>query len=246
MLNDFNSNSSAPWVRSFRRLAIEVAQLGASVDIPIIPFQDWRLPLFSALSPDQQAAAVHKLERSLAIYKEVVAHATAGDNPGTSTWRALSMLDLMPPGDFFDKITSGDVVHIYNAEGVHIYANLKFFELVSYSMEQVYCTPWDQLWYRDKDVIEKLFGYVAQTLAPEQKDTLCLLGNDHRIKETQSLFLFEVDYRLKYMAPTFDRKTQKKAGLVVIEDGRVLSTLPSKAEQMKSIEALILNTPGLD
>ena len=126
----------------FDRLAREYCQLigahGPRVDVS----RDPSLPHFRAASRKVQHWAVAYLGFNVEILRQM---ASAGESPKETRkylWRALLGLNLVPPADGMEYINNEDIVEIYFLDEFQAFRNLRFFELTSFTVEEMLCLPW--------------------------------------------------------------------------------------------------------
>lgn len=193
-----------------------------------------QLPLFSALPLSSQLRVVTTLETMTEIYQQVIQENKSVRNNSAVIWAALKRYGLIPPSNFFDKIQDEDVIEVYSSDHHQMFANFRFFELCSYTLEQVYSLPWDQLWYRDPAALQVMHKAVHQILSTPGNTAIPLEEPPHRVKELASPFKFELDYQIKCIAPLTDKVTHQKAAYIAIEEGVILNE-PSPEEQERML-----------
>lgn len=213
--------------------AIQMSLFGAEIGINITPTYDPRMLIFRALSFEQQLQAVQKIELNCEIFSSIVREKQDLRSSFSIIWKSLSCLGFRPPSDFFDKLSDEDVVQVYSIEGIHRFSNLKFFEMCSYTLEQIYSLPWEKLWHRSQADTDFLMGCAADFLNSENKSTLTYSNPPHRIFEVSSVFRYESLYQLKCGAPLFDRITGERSGFIVCESAQILNRhTPLEEERM--------------
>jgi hypothetical protein len=225
-------------VESFsRRLllaATELSEIGITAGYRIVPATNSSLPLFKAVSVDKQRQIVEVLEKICSIYQAVLNEKQNIRNASSVIWMAFKALDIVPPSDFFDKVSSDDVVEIYSSDGLHRFANFKFFELCSYTLEQIYTLPWTEMWSRPDSAIESIKSHVIKVLHPDQRCTFLVNDEAHVVTEISSPFKWQIHYRPKYFAPLLDKTSRTKVGFVLVEAAHLLTNvvLPEEEEAM--------------
>src|ERR1019366_3529814 len=55
-----------------------------------------------------------------------------------------------PSSELLDEIHDGDYVEIYDSSGVQVFANFEFCAMITYSIEEVTCRHWTELYERDE------------------------------------------------------------------------------------------------
>lgn len=244
-LQSHNNDSGAENLKKrFLRSAVDLYHLGKAIGIRIIPTHNSSLPLFSKLTYEKQLQIVEILEASCEIYNSVRHEHKDIRSNSSVVWAALKSFNLLPPSDFFDKFDADDVIQIYSNEGFHRFANLRFFEVCSYTVEQVYSLPWPELWQRTSADLEKLVGAISFALGPELKTSIIPDIPPHKVIELKSALKFELEYRVKCIAPTWSKKTKEKDGFIIIENGILLREMSGVEEEAKLKEFYQLS--GLD
>lgn len=217
----------------FLQRAIKISSFGAEVGIKITPTLNPELLIFRSLPIEQQIAAVQKIDQNCEIFSSVTKNKQDLRNSFSVIWKTLNFLGFRPPSDFFDKLSDEDVVQVYCREGIHRFSNLKFFEVCSYTLEQIYSLPWTDLWKRSEADTKDLLAYVSQILDTEQKTAQIVNMSSHRISEVSSVFRYEANYTLKCIAPLFDRVSGEKSGFIVREGCEILNKhVPSQEERL--------------
>jgi hypothetical protein len=228
-----SESQTEDWAERFRCASSALAAIGRQANYKLIPYHNSTLPLFSKLPADSQQQIVETLEKTHSVYAQVVDESQDVRNPASVVWAAFRTLHILPPSNFFDKLSSDDVIQIYTKDGYHLFANFRFFDLCSYTIEQIYSIPWPQLWHRDESALAGLQQAVSQCLASECNETLMLLDIPHRVCELASPFKYELSYSLKGIAPIWERKPYRKIGFITIEHGQILnSPSPAREEEM--------------
>ena len=103
---------------------------------------------FSRLSAHAQANIIRGITQ---LNQLLIAASKSGvglTNDRRLTWFAISRLGLLPCSDAFDQIKDSDFVEIYNTEGIQIFRNLEFYQLISYSIAEITLYPWYKLYGR--------------------------------------------------------------------------------------------------
>ncbi len=103
-------------------------------------------------------------------------------------WSAIKTYSFIPPSDFLSTYEKGSVFEIYNGQGQQIFRNFEFFNVVSYSLEQIFCLAWFEAYYRDEALTEQMFGAVVKVMSGEIDQTVINPIPTHNIKELQSDF----------------------------------------------------------
>ena len=183
------------------------------------------------------------LEKTHGIYTQVIDENQDVRNPASVVWAAFRMLQILPPSNFFDKLADDDVIEFYSKDGYHLFANFRFFDLCSYTIEQIYSSPWPELWHREEAALTELQQAVGRCLAEDCNDTIMISGKPHRVRELASPFKYELSYSLKGIAPIWERKPYRKVGFIAIERGEILNS-PSPAREEELLRDFYLSHPA--
>jgi len=220
----------------FVELCLEYQELGLSVPVKLIPFSDSSVPHFSHLITDQKRRVLSALRNSVAICHQVLASGQKLNESRSLTWNALKYFGLIPSSDLFGKITETDVVEIYDMEHVQIFRNFQFFEYCSYTIEDVFCRPWQELFIRyDTSVTEKLLACLGGLLSNPKHETVATHVGSHLIEESSSVFRHKLDVDVKYLSLLYGVDHKPQAYLAV-ETAKYVSR-PDIAEQNERLEA---------
>lgn len=212
----------------FRRLADEVARLGASIGVEIRPYDDEKLPIFSALPMSQQTTIVMDLQNYVNICQQTVAEGSALTDSARILWNALKVFKVRPTSDLFEYLQQGNTIEIHNREFVQIFRNFNFYRVCSYSLEELYCIPWTRLYTRSIEVQQYLVGIAVEMFETNRRTILQMNVDAHTIYEISSIKKLQVEAKMKYLAPLFAEGTKNVIAHVLIEDTRVLDRTDAK------------------
>src|SRR5690606_17702992 len=87
-------------------------------------------------------------------------------------WNVLRRFDLRPCSDLFDLLDSNDVIEVYRYDFIQIYRNLRFLELCTYSLDEVFSYEWPELFHRKQEINFELFDLTREILSGAKKTTL--------------------------------------------------------------------------
>lgn len=144
----------------FRELALEAEALGRKDGLEFIPFTDDSLPYFTKLDGPGRAHALWMLEQLVRIGNELHTSDASLRDSKKVIWAFLRVVKMVPPSDLLDRFETGDVIDIYDEHHQMIFANPNFLNILSYSLEELYCRPWTELFAKD----ESVFGTIVETI----------------------------------------------------------------------------------
>lgn len=130
----------------FLRLGKEFEAEWKRVGIPV-KFMRGKDPVeFRKASPDARAAALSYLDFNVAIIRDMTASGESARDTKRFLWRALQKLQLTPPSNLMEYIeTEDDIVEIYLMDEIQIFRSVRFFEITSFTIEELLCRPWHRL-----------------------------------------------------------------------------------------------------
>lgn len=152
--------------KQFRDLCEKIAAMAQEDGYGTRPYTGPEIPLFTT----KDEAAKAEIVRSLNEYIINIQSVRAGSKNMTnlnSFWRVLSERKMIPPSDFFDLVKKDDIIEIYDAQGIQIFRSWAFFGLTTYSIEEMYCVPWTDLYGREAEVKDKCVAAVIKVLSGE-------------------------------------------------------------------------------
>ncbi|OFZ18453.1 MAG: hypothetical protein A2X94_00470 [Bdellovibrionales bacterium GWB1_55_8] len=188
-------------VERFRQMSLLYSQMVHEEGILVRPFRSPGLELFANSSPERQLAAIDCLSESLEIFTELRDEGCSLKDTPRLLWRSLNRLRLIPEKDIFDKISDEDVVEIYSLDHRQRFRNLKFFEVCSFSIEDIFAVEWWNVTRRDPEIERKLYD-IGQGFVTGKTDKTIEIGiPEHVFEEVNSTELLKCKIQLKYMSP---------------------------------------------
>ncbi len=139
----------------FRRSCEEICQILSDYGHQVRPYQDPNLAIFGRLDCARQNQALSDIR----IYLSSI-YDTRGlkKNPNLGMqflWSSLKTYGLKCPHDFFNKISEDCIIELYDLEYKQVWRNFHFFDVCSYTIEQVFCEPWTDRYKRDEKMMQK-------------------------------------------------------------------------------------------
>lgn len=134
----------------FISLSTSISRLAAQENLEIVPFFDEKLPYFSALCEGDQNHVLWQLEVLEKICLELQTQGSNIRSAKALTWAFLKHMRYTVPSDLLGHLQETDFVDAYNKNHQMIFACIRFFQVLSYSLEDFYCRPWMTLFSRDR------------------------------------------------------------------------------------------------
>lgn len=237
-----NPSDNTRLVEDFRELADKLVSFGKQVGVRIIGYRDSRLPLFRALPLETQITIVHELKVYLEICDETRANGHGLNNSKQLVWYAMRKLGFIPPSNMFDLLDDSFVVEVHDRELHQVFRNFVFYEYCSYSLEELHCRPWPELYRRDEKAMASMLTVVSSLLEEKEKWVDCR-GIKHFISETESAFRYDMNYELVYAFALKD-KTRKVEAMLLCEQAQILNA-PSVEEEGRMLDEYLNVGPSL-
>ncbi len=164
------------------------------------------LPHFSKLSMNEKRAVTDHLQFYHDLCSEQITEGyTLKDNP-TFAWRAISKLGLTPRSDLFSYLKNEHIVQIYSANNVQLFSNFRFFEICSYTLEELFSLEWWVLYERDPKITSQLFEYSTKIFSGEIAENFKPQVEKHFVREKSSVDKFILDCTCDLAGPLYKNK----------------------------------------
>lgn len=159
---------------------------------------------FRALSEQDQMGVITKLATTLGACEEMIAGGLNPRQSGPLAWRVLLRMGYQIQSDAFGTYVDGDVIEVYNSQNRQVFASLNLLETSSYSLEDLYCRPWIELWQRDDTITQTLFEKATYVMSGACRFTLTLEIPFHQVEERFSAKSVKAIVRPKIFSPVTD------------------------------------------
>jgi hypothetical protein len=209
-----SAKTSVSLALRFRSLCDRYAELVNLEGFKTIPYPTPDLPFFSSLDERAQQKALHDIEQAVGIYEDLCNEGYRLTDTPQLLWRNLSKLGYVCESDIFDKITPTDVVQVFSFEGKLVIWNLRLLGLVSFTIEQLFCTPWWLLGKREPDVSDAILAATASIISGKITNTFNPMIPVHVLTEANSDQLLRFKIGIKYLSPL--RKNGVLAAFIAI------------------------------
>lgn len=114
----------------------------------------------------------------------------------------LERLGWKVPNDFSDLIRDEILVEIYSLDGMQLFRNFKFFEISSYSLEQLLTEEWFTLYERPQKSMHEMQKGVEIVLV--KNTTMPLRVQPHLLREIRSPLMQCSWVEFGYLAPVWN------------------------------------------
>ncbi len=115
---------------------------------------------------------------------------------------SMHSLGLSYPSDFLDKIGPGELIEGYDMNRFQIFRNMRFMEMINYSLVEVLTYEWPYLYDRASAITDKMIGYCDEILWVCNK-TIPFDIPTHQIRESRSRQQQYFEISFSQLAPLF-------------------------------------------
>lgn len=177
-------------------------------------------PHFNQLTNLEKTTAIERLQFYYDLCMEQLIEGQSLRDSKKFTWRALVKLGLSPQSDLLDRIGEGDIVEIYNEEQVQLFRNLEFFDICSYTLEELFCIQWWRLFQRDEAVSSEILKLVNDLYSKKYPNGVAGPLPQHTVLECLSRDKFKIDFFMKYIGPLY--KNKQVGALICLEQAALI------------------------
>lgn len=205
---------------AFRRASTTICQILLNELINAKPFRDPELPFFSKLKVEQQEVLIKsfnvQIELLIAMPKQGLSFLNSNR---TLLLSFLNKMGLTHSEDLLDYLADSDFVAAYNKFLEIIFLSPNHLIWMTYSLEEIHCRPWYELFRRESQIDQKLIER-GKDFA-KGKYTTTMLSTDippHRVSEISGAEKVKAISYSKFYSPLF--KDGKPAGFLVSNEDR--------------------------
>lgn len=169
--------------------------------LAVRPYSSSQLIYFQKMNDKQQLETTSGLKHFIEAAKRVLRLGHSLKDGEFFVKTALEYFGFEVHSDFAKYAFAQDVVvEFYTLNGMQLFRTFNYFELTSYTLEDIYCRQWHDLYERPDEFIQKMFAEVeALVMSEDPKKTL--VYGPHTIKERMSLEHLEVYCSGQHISP---------------------------------------------
>lgn len=219
-------NSVSPSFDIFKRLTEELSSLLEKEGVLVRPYAHPQLVHFNKINEKQQLEIISGLKHFIEAAKRVLRLGRSLKESEFFVRIALEYFGFEPHPEFEHRAFQKDVVvEFYALSGIQLFRTFNYFELTSYTLEDIYCRQWHDLYERPEETVTKMFSDVENlVISADPRKTLTY--GTHIIKERASLERLEVLCHGMHIAPMC--RDGKMAGLSSLVTCRALERSDGK------------------
>lgn len=171
----------------FVKLSLHLQKMLAKEEFYFTTFENKSLPHFSNLTSAQQIQIVNQLKTLIELGEDLQQQGKKLSNSADLIQTFFRKFKLYTPPWVIDSITNKDIVDVYNLESRLIVASLNLFEICSYSMEELFCRPWAELFAREGETHVQIYQLCRALLNGEINEPVDMTNiPQHKVREAYS------------------------------------------------------------
>jgi PAS domain-containing protein len=183
LMNLKNTDDTLDFESLFRDQAEALVVLLKKSGIEIDALAGESLPFFSKLSPQKKETVIFALQALFEACEDMQASDASLTRNRSIAWRVMNTIGFKPQSDVFGMLEESDIIEIYDADFQIVFATPAFFQLTSYTLEDLYCRPWTELWYREPEIHSYIHSKVMETVLTERPQTVVVDVPVHKVQE---------------------------------------------------------------
>lgn len=153
---------------NFRYLCLRLAKAAAECGMPLVPYFDPDLIYFSRCSPEDQERSAQRLSTLATHCEAIYKSPRTFTAPATELEQYLNLNGLTTDPALFPLIAENEAVDIYDGTHHFCFASLNILQHLTYSIEDLYCRPWYELFHRDTPGVQEKLVKLCLELAAGQ------------------------------------------------------------------------------
>jgi hypothetical protein len=192
----------------FRELAERFCAMAGAVGVRLLPYTEGSLNKFRGLSEDQR---ILKLAGFKTYFEccERATRAGVGLNDGIGLLKSvLADLGLRVSAETLSYLSDEDVIEVYRCDLTQLFRNLRFLEICSYPLMDLYVNEWPELYRRPHVLTQAIIDEFLQLRASGSDRPLMSRLPEHFLEEIFSPGRHKFYIRQKILAPILDQDNQ--------------------------------------
>lgn len=227
----------SPVVQEMAKLMTDFAALVGGHGLDVKAYAGERPAYFAGLEPTVQNKVLSRFRQYVDVCQELAATGVSLHDDRQLLWCMIKKLGLRPSSELFSTLAHGDVVEIYDcAEMVQLYRNLRFYDVCSYSLDDVLSRPWFELYRRDEAVMQKVQDAAGRAIASRSTSIVHYAAGVHEMEEIDSVSMNRNLVENRFLAPLVDAGGQAQAVVNVIRPISLMSRRAGAAASVPSLE----------
>lgn len=201
----------------FKELLDDFTSLAAECGRTIKAYEGDSPKFFQRLPAEQQMAVFKRFETYYQVCAEHVMNGHDISDDQQLLWRMIKKLGLRPSSRLFAEIKDGDVIEIYDTqEFVQIFRNFRFYEVCSYTLDDILARPWYELYHRDQAASDQIMATAMRTASARDTELLWYDVGIHQLDEIDSATRISCLIDSRFIGPLVNGSGETRAGVNVV------------------------------
>lgn len=191
-------------------------------------------PVYFRCLPDRlQLSTLDHFHRFLEVCEEAQDAGNRLADDRSFLWRMFRKLGVHPVSTLLAEIDDNDVIEIYNADFIQVFRNLKFFTLCSYTLDDLLCRPFWELFQREERITRALLSVAGDIYSKTVEGIQRLDLGRHFLVETDGPRRLRSEVENRIVCPLYNTAGDVAALVSVIRPISCQSTLQPTAQKTK-------------
>ncbi|CAE80656.1 hypothetical protein AB1A79_13185 [Bdellovibrio bacteriovorus] len=200
----------------FKILSENISALIEEEGLLVRPYGHATLPYFNLLTAEEQEQVLRDILIYFQVCTDVKSQNGSLKDTRLFTEKAIHRLGVSVDPFILEQIQPHHLIEIYTQAQTQIFRSLKFFEVCSYSLEDLYCRKWYHLYQRSPEDQEKLESDIGLFYSQSPMRTLKATAPEHTIRATTSLERNEIITQILWLSPLFSNTKADSYILAVV------------------------------
>lgn len=174
--------------KHFKALCEELCSFIEQEGMAVRPYSRPGLSYFQLLSEEEQGIAVQTLQNYLEVCRSVYKEGRNLKDASFLVHKGLEFFNYQCHSSIYELLEKESrIVEFYTPHNTQIFRTINYFEFASYTIEDLYCRPWNHLYIRDEEIDKLLIQGVGAVLTKSVGPEGVLVPNQHLLAEKSSL-----------------------------------------------------------
>jgi len=213
----FSSLAPSEPIKIFKMLLDAFTENAAASGISVVAYTGDAPRFFQALSAPEQQQTLENFARYAEVCHQTIEAGESLTDDKATLWRFIKKLGVRQNADLFSLFEEGDIIEVYDLSNfVQIFRNLRFFSVCSYTLDDILCRPFWELYLKDTKITQKIVDNATTLAKQEATSTLHYDGTKHSLFEIDSSQKYHAIVENRFIAPLFDQNGRTIAAVHVM------------------------------
>ncbi|WP_374030914.1 hypothetical protein [Bdellovibrio bacteriovorus] len=200
-LSHMQSSSGLSRHARFKILSENISVLIEEEGLLVRPYGHTTLPYFNLLTAEEQEQVLKDILVYFQVCTDVKSQNGSLKDTRLFTEKAIHRLGVSVDPFILEQIHPHHLIEIYTQAHTQIFRSLRFFEVCSYSLEDLYCRKWYHLYQRTTQDQENLEADIGRYYSQNPLKTLQATAPEHTIRALGALERDEIITQIFWLSP---------------------------------------------